>query len=131
MPEPDTSRKRVRVLVVDDDAENRRLLRELLEGWDIDVVAEAANGAECVELVDTLDPDVVLMDVRMPIMDGIEAGRIITDSSRTGVVLLTTHDDSFLRQRAQRAGVFAYVRKEDPVGVIRDAIFEAWHVGGR
>lgn len=123
MPESRASSRPIRVLLVDDDAENRRLVRHLLEGWDFDVVGEAVDGMEGVELAGKLVPDVVLMDVRMPIMDGIEATKIITGKlPRTRVVLLTTHDDRFLRRRAEEHGASDYLSKEGPAVLIRDAI---------
>ena len=126
MPESRASSRPIRVLLVDDDAENRRLVRDLLEGWDLDVVGEAADGMAGVELAGKLVPDVVLMDVRMPLMDGIEATKIITGMlSRTRVVLLTTYDDRFLRRRAEEHGASDYLLKEDPAILIRDAILRA------
>jgi len=126
MPESRASSRPVRVLLVDDDAENRRLLRRLLEGWDLDVVGEAPDGMAGVELAGKLVPDVVLMDVEMPIMDGIEATKIITGAlPRTRVVLLTAHHDRFLRQRAEEHGASDYLLKEGSAVPIRDAIFRA------
>jgi DNA-binding NarL/FixJ family response regulator len=126
MPESKASPRPIRVLLVDDDAENRRLVRALLEGWNLDVVGEAADGMAGVELAGKLVPDVVLMDVRMPIMDGIEATKIIKGAlPRTRVVLLTTHDDRFLRRRAEEHGASAYLLKEGSAILIRDAILRA------
>jgi DNA-binding NarL/FixJ family response regulator len=102
------------------------LVRDLLEGWDLDVVGEAADGMAGVELAGKLVPDVVLMDVRMPLMDGIEATKIITGMlPRTRVVLLTTYDDRFLRRRAEEHGASDYLLKEDSAILIRDAILRA------
>ncbi|MGA9161325.1 MAG: response regulator transcription factor [Actinomycetota bacterium] len=126
MPESRASSRPVRVLLVDDDAENRRLLRRLLEAWDLDVVGEAADGMAGVELAGKLLPDVVLMDVRMPIMDGIEATKIITGAlPRTRVVLLTDLHDRCLRRRAEEHGASAYLSKEGSAVLIRDAILRA------
>jgi CheY-like chemotaxis protein len=126
MPESRASSRPVRVLLVDDDAENRRLLRLLLEDWDLDVVGEAADGMAGVELAGKLVPDVVLMDVEMPIMDGIEATKIITGAlPRTRVVLLTAHHDRFLQRRAGEHGASDYLLKEGSAVLIRDAILRA------
>jgi CheY-like chemotaxis protein len=126
MPESRASSRPVRVLLVDDDAENRRLLRRLLEDWDLDVVGEAADGMAGVELAGKLVPDVVLMDVEMPIMDGIEATKIITGAlPRTRVVLLTAHHDRFLQRKAEEHGASDYLLKEGSAVLIRDAILRA------
>ncbi len=109
--------------MVDDDAGNRLILRELLETQRLEVVGEASDGAEAVELAEKLLPDVVLMDVRMPVMDGIEATRLITGSvPRSRVIVLTSHDDPALRRRAEEAGASAYILKGGSAGDIRAAI---------
>ena len=123
MLEPAPSPDQIRVLVVDDDADNRRALHALLEGWDLEVLGEAADGASAVELAIELVPDVVLMDVRMPVMDGIEATRIITDAlPESRVILLTADDDPSLRRKAEEHGGSAFLSKSAPAQCIRDAI---------
>jgi CheY-like chemotaxis protein len=116
----------IRVLLVDDDAENRRTLRDLLEGWELVVVGEAGDGVAAIELATELGPDVVLMDVRMPVMDGIEAAGLITDSvPRSRVILLTSDDEPALQRRAEEQGVAACLLKHAPDVDIRDAILQA------
>jgi len=102
-----------RVLVVDDQALVRGSFRVLLETTsDLVVVGEAANGREAVHLVPELDPDVVLMDVRMPEMDGIEATRRITEISEARVLILTTYDLDEYVYGALRVGASGFVLKD-------------------
>ncbi|MEU1378361.1 response regulator transcription factor [Streptomyces triculaminicus] len=124
--------KVIKVLLVDDHQVVRRGLRTFLEVQDdIEVVGEAANGAEGVERAEELRPDVVLMDVKMPGMDGIEALRKLRELGNPARVLIVT---SFTEQRtvvpALRAGAAGYVYKDvDPdalAGAIRSV--HAGHV---
>jgi DNA-binding NarL/FixJ family response regulator len=112
----------IRVAIADDHAVVRRGLEQLLTAEDdIEVVGMAANGSEAHALVESADPDVFLMDLSMPDVDGVEATRqIVSDSPRTRVVVLTSFSD---RQRildAIEAGASGYVLKDaDPVEVTR------------
>jgi DNA-binding NarL/FixJ family response regulator len=116
------ARRGIRVLLVDDHQVVRRGLRTFLEVQDdIEVVGEAADGAEGVARAEELKPDVILMDVRMPGMDGIEALRALRERGSTARVLVIT---SFTEQRsvvpALRAGATGYVYKdEDPEALAR------------
>jgi DNA-binding NarL/FixJ family response regulator len=125
-PSAPTSRRPPKVLLVDDSGDTRRALRELLEAQAITIVGEAAEGAEGIDLARKLMPDVVLMDLKMPGIDGIEATKIITSSlPDTHVIVLTTFDDDSLRQRADEAGAAAYLVKAGSPELIIDAIFQA------
>jgi len=114
----------IRVLLVDDHQVVRRGLRTFLEvQGDIEVVGEAGDGAEGVERAQELRPDVILMDVKMPGTDGIEALQLLRDAGNPARVLIVT---SFTEQRtvvpALRAGAAGYVYKDvDPVA-LADAI---------
>ena len=117
----------IRVVVADDQALVRSGFTMLLAGEpDIEVVGEAGNGAEAVALVASQRPDVVLMDVRMPVMDGLEATRRITgDDSMAGarVVILTTFDLDEYVHEALRAGASGFLLKDtlpvDLLGAVR------------
>ena len=106
----------IRVLLVDDQPLVRAGLQTLLgEEADIDVVGDAANGEEAVAAVASLTPDVVLMDIRMPVLDGLEATRrLTTDGSLARIVILTTFDlDEYVFQ-ALRAGASGFLLKDAP-----------------
>jgi DNA-binding NarL/FixJ family response regulator len=106
----------IRVLVADDQAMVRAGFRMLLAGEaDIDVVAEARTGAEAVEKAARFDAAVVLMDIRMPELDGIEATRRIVAADATArILILTTFDLDEYVYEALRAGASGFVLKDDP-----------------
>jgi two-component system invasion response regulator UvrY len=119
---------RPRVLLAEDGEQERQLLKQLLQGEGIAVVGEASNGLEAVELARELEPDVVLMDLRMPGIGGLEAARMIVDSlSLTQVIVLTAYDGPLPTRSAQDAGAYAYLVKGCPVSLMKDVIEQAWH----
>jgi two-component system, NarL family, response regulator DegU len=102
-----------KVLVSDDHQLLRQALRRALEDSGFDVVAEAGDGEEAVRLVSILRPDVVVMDVTMPVLDGIEATRRIhAATGHTKVLVLTMHDEDALRVKALRAGAVGFLTKD-------------------
>jgi DNA-binding NarL/FixJ family response regulator len=114
----------IRVLVADDQALVRSGFRMILEAReDIEVVGEAEDGAEAVELARRLDPDVILMDVRMPKLDGVEATRRLTTAgSRARVVILTTFDLDEYVHEAIRAGASGFLLKDVQPAQLVDAV---------
>ena len=104
----------IRVLVADDQALVRSGFRMILEAReDVEVVGEAEDGAEAVELARRLDPDVILMDVRMPKVDGVEATRRVSAAGlRARVVILTTFDLDEYVHEAIRAGASGFLLKD-------------------
>jgi len=102
---------RLRVLVAEDDALTSLNIREQLESLGHQVVAEARTGREAVEMTASARPDAVVMDIKMPEMDGIDAAREITARHPCTIVLLTAFDEPELIERATHAGVFAYLMK--------------------
>ena len=106
----------IRVLVADDQSMVRAGFRMLLSGEpDIDVVAEASNGREAVRLAAQFGPTVVLMDIRMPELDGLEATRrILAADSAARILILTTFDLDEYVYEALRAGASGFVLKDDP-----------------
>ena len=120
----------IRVLLVDDDALVRSGLRIMLSGAaNLDVVAEAADGHEVLGAVDLHRPDVVLMDIRMPQLDGIAATRLLAaQPDPPAVVVLTTFDADELVLRALQAGAAGFLLKDTPPAEIVRAI-ELAHAG--
>ena len=106
----------IRVLVADDQSMVRAGFRMLLGGEeDIEVVAEASNGLEAVEKAARYDPTVVLMDIRMPELDGLEAARRILAADRDArILILTTFDLDEYVYEALRAGASGFVLKDEP-----------------
>jgi DNA-binding NarL/FixJ family response regulator len=118
----------LRVLIVDDHALFRRGLQMVLEQEDdIDVVGEAADGAEAVEKAIELMPDVVLMDVRMPKRSGIEATEHIRDElPHAKILMLTISDEESDLYEAIKAGASGYLLKEISIEEVADAIRSVW-----
>lgn len=117
----------IRLLVVDDHPVVRAGMVAMLgEEADFEVVGEAANGAEALGLVPRLRPDVVLMDLRMPVMDGAEAtSRIVASVDAPHVLVLTTYDTDADIVRAVEAGARGYLLKDAPIALLADAIRRA------
>jgi len=103
--------ERTRVIVADDESLVRVDLREALTELGYLVVGEVGDGQSAVNMARELDPDVVVMDVKMPGMDGIEAARILTQERVAPVVLLTAYSQTDLIERAKEAGVVGYLVK--------------------
>jgi DNA-binding NarL/FixJ family response regulator len=112
---PETEMPPVRILIADDHEIFRRGLRSLLEShleWE--VCGEATDGQEAVERVKELNPDVVVLDITMPRMNGLEAAQVIrTEAPRSKMVILSQHEPSLMRQAALSAGASAYVTKSE------------------
>jgi two-component system, NarL family, response regulator DegU len=111
------------VILVDDHTMLRQGIRRALESEGIKVVAEASDGAEAIRLALEHKPDVVLMDVSMPGMDGVEAARRIVEADgRQRVVMLTMHIDRDVIDRAIRAGAVGYLTKDSSISEVILAI---------
>jgi AmiR/NasT family two-component response regulator len=101
----------IRVLIAEDETIIRLDLKQLLEDAGFDVCAEAKDGAEAVELARSAEPDLAVLDVKMPKLDGIEAARAILDERPIPIVMLTAYGQEELVSRAVEAGVFGYLVK--------------------
>ncbi len=127
---------RTRVIIADDESLIRMDLREMLLNLDYLVVGEVGDGRSAVNLARELKPDVVIMDIKMPDMDGIDAAKILTEERIAPVILLTAYSQKDLVERAKEAGVVGYMvkpfREDDLVPAIEVALarfkeFEALH----
>lgn len=127
---------RTRVIIADDESLIRMDLREMLLNLDYLVVGEVGDGRSAVNLARELKPDVVIMDIKMPDMDGIDAAKILTEERIAPVILLTAYSQKDLVERAKEAGVVGYMvkpfREADLVPAIEVALarfkeFEALH----
>lgn len=116
--------KPVRILLVDDQVLYREAVRGLIDRWhEFDVVAEASDGEEAVQLALRLNVDLVLMDVRMPKMDGVEAVRaILRKKPDLDIVMLTVESDKEALFDALQAGARGYLLKDTPARKLRDRL---------
>lgn len=116
--------KRIRILIADDHHVVRRGLRALLEtAQGFSIVAEAADGQEAVQLTAEHEPDVVMLDISMPKMNGVEAARLIKrDHPRTRVVILTIHENEEYVNQAVQAGADGYLLKNADKDELWDAV---------
>jgi DNA-binding NarL/FixJ family response regulator len=126
MPSVPRSGRVVRVLIADDQrlfAES--LMTVLSEDERVEVVGIAANGEEAVKLVSELEPDVILMDLKMPVMDGLEATRRIRETGLSvQILLLTGTETPIAAEDAAEAGANAFLRKERSVEELRQVFLE-------
>jgi DNA-binding NarL/FixJ family response regulator len=114
---------RPRILLAEDNTAMRRTLRELLEDEGLDVVGEAADGVEAIERAHELRPDLILMDLRMPRMDGIEATRLVKENvPGVRVLMLSAYADPSLTERAVAVGADGYVVKGTSYQLLVDEI---------
>ena len=113
-----------RLLIVDDSPQVRQELRTLLPlAGDIEIVGEAANGLEAIRQAEVLQPEVILMDLEMPVLDGYEATRQIkTRCPSCRVIALTVHGYEAARQKASQAGVDVFIVKGTPLERLVEAI---------
>ena len=118
--------KPLKILIADDEALLRLDLREMLEEAGHTVIGEAENGKVAIDITKQKKPDLVIMDVKMPEMDGLEAARIIGDEKLAPVLLLTAYSQREIVQQATDSGVFAYlvkpIREEELFPAIEIAI---------
>jgi len=103
----------IRVLLVDDHVLMRATLRSLLEKTaEIEIIAEAGNGRDAVRLIMEQQPDVVLMDIAMPVMNGLDAARMVKGYVQVRIVILSMHADEEYVEQALQAGAVGYVLKD-------------------
>lgn len=113
---------KTRVLIVEDDPMVSEMIRGMIEDLGYVVVGDAVDGQEAVKLTQKLHPEVILMDIEMPLMDGIEATKLIYETQPTPIVILTAYDTPQLLKRASQAGVGAYLVKPPNMREVERAI---------
>jgi DNA-binding NarL/FixJ family response regulator len=123
----------IRILLADDQSIVRQGLRmRLLMEPDIVVIGEASSGEQALELVNVLSPDIILMDVEMPGMDGITAtASLRATTPQSAVVMMSIHDDARTRARAEAAGAAAFVEKSGTLEVLLATIRQIVEITGR
>jgi response regulator NasT len=114
--------KPLRVVIADDDGLTLMLMRKVLTTMGHQVVGEAADGEQAVKMTCELKPDLVILDIRMPQMDGLEAARLIKEQNPTPVIILSAHSESGLGSQAADAGAHAYLVKPFTANQITPAI---------
>ena len=115
----------IQVLLVDDHSMVREGIKQLLElDGDIKIIGEAGNGEQCLKMIDTLNPDVVLLDINMPQMNGLEVlEKLKEKKSKQKVLILTIHNEVEYLMRAVDIGVSGYVLKDSDSTVLKEAIY--------
>jgi DNA-binding NarL/FixJ family response regulator len=119
----------LRILVVDDHEAVRKGVCTVVQTLnDVEVCGEAANGLEAIDRARELKPDLIIMDITMPIVDGFKASRLIRDIlPEASILLLSMHNGSKLRHIAMSVGAHGFVCKDQGVGVLRQAINAVTH----
>ena len=114
----------IRVMIADDHSMVREGLKSLLElDGDIEVIEQAENGIDCLEKLEKIIPDVLLLDINMPSMDGLEViEKLKENKSKVKVLLLTAHNEAEYLLKAVELGIGGYVLKDAPSSVLRNAI---------
>ena len=117
----------IKIIIADDDQHNRLMLKHLLSTLDLEIIAEAQNGKEAVELYQQHQPDILLLDIMMPEMNGNEALTIIQKQYPDSlIIMLTSMDDMETVQNCIDAGASSYILKSSPLREIKEIIMETW-----
>lgn len=116
----------MRAVIAEDEGITQLQLTKILRAKGLDVVGRASNGQEAVELALQTRPDLVLMDIRMPYMDGLEAAEHILAQERLCIVMLTAFSDEEYRQRAEKLGTSGYVLKPITADTLLPALLTAY-----
>ena len=116
------NKKDIRVLIVEDEHLISEMIKELLNHTGYTVAGEASDGVEAISLAKTTQPNVILMDIQMPKMDGIEAAKQIFKNKPTPIVALTAYESKEILDKASKAGMGAYLVKPPDINEIERAI---------
>jgi len=121
--------EQIRIVIADDHSMIREGLKQLLElDGDIQVIGEAGNGEECLEVIEMLNPDVVLLDINMPVMNGLKMLELLRNSKHRNqkILILTIHNEVEYLMKAVDIGVEGYVLKDAESSVLKKAIYKVY-----
>lgn len=122
-----TAENKISVLIVDDEAHIRTLFKTVMSSMNIAVIGEAQNGEEAVAIFKAQKPDIVLLDINMPVKDGTEALKeIMAEFPEAFVVMMTSVSDMEIVEKCIDLGAAHYIRKDTPLQAIKEMIKEAW-----
>lgn len=122
-----SEKRKVRVLLADDEAHIRLLVKTIVGSMGCEIVAEAANGREALELFDQTAPDLVLLDINMPVMDGIAALKALrARSDKVAIVMLSSLASADVVEQVLEAGANYHLRKDLPVNELKQEIRDTW-----
>jgi CheY-like chemotaxis protein len=121
------SERKVRVLVADDEAHVRLFIKTVITSLGWEVVAEAGNGQQAVQHFERTTPDLVLLDINMPVMDGLTALKELRQRSESAaIVMLTSLASMEVVERCLEAGADYHLRKDLPVADLKQELLDAW-----
>ena len=119
--------RKVRVLLADDESHVRLLVKNVVGAIGFEVVGEAADGKRALELFDATSPDLVLLDINMPVMDGIAVLKALRAKTDTvAIIMLTSLASADVVEQSLEAGATYHLRKDLPVAELKEEIREAW-----
>ena len=122
-----SEKRKVRVLLADDESHVRLFIKTIISSMGCQVVGEATNGKEAVELFDTTAPDLVLLDINMPVMDGIAALKALrAKSEKVAIVMITSLASADIVEQCLDAGANYHLRKDLPVAELKQEIRDTW-----
>jgi two-component system chemotaxis response regulator CheY len=122
-----SEKRKVRVLLADDEAHVRLVVRTIVTSMGCEVVAEATDGKQAIELFDKSAPDLVLLDINMPVMDGISALKALrAKSDKVAIVMLTSLASAGVVEQCLEAGANYHLRKDLPVAELKQEIRDTW-----
>ena len=122
-----SEKRKVRVLLADDESHVRLFIKTIISSMGCQVVGEATNGKEAVELFDQTTPDLVLLDINMPVMDGIAALKALrAKSEKVASVMITALASAAIVEQCLEAGANYHLRKDLPVAELKQEIRDTW-----
>jgi len=122
-----SEKRKVRVLLADDESHVRLFVKTVVSSMGCQVVGEATNGKEALELFDQTSPDLVLLDINMPVMDGIAALKALrVKSDKVAIVMLTSLASADIVEQSLEAGANYHLRKDLPLNELKQEIRDTW-----